>query len=696
MRTTLPTCGFLLLFMPGALHAQARPDTATARLDSIAVTASRAPATVGGASVLVVRQSALAFPAPPAASLSDILREVPFVLIRQNSRGEHEISMRGAESRQAAVLVDGVPVTLGWDGRVDPSLLPLTGVRWVSITRGLASLSGGPNVLGGVIELGFADQGFTSPATPDQAVTTGIDDVGARAVSVAGGTRMRTRLGALSLRAGVSQRTREGFALSRGGGAGDGLIGGTPDPGQDGKGRLRSNSDLEELDVFAAVRLSSGAGRYAGITVTGFEAERGVPAELHVVEPRFWRYPEVSRRLMVGTLGTGVSSTPFGMGSLTASVGVSRGSIQTDSYTDDRYTTITTTEFGDGRTTTLRVLGTHSFGIGGQLRATHTRATVRYDERFDAGETARYRQTLGSSALEAEWTFLNGAQLTAGVAYDRAETPESGGREPLGGLGKEGWRLGASTTGFGEAVRFHASLSQRSRFPSLRELYSGALNRFVPNPNLRPETLVGAEVGATISGGAVGAAGITLQTVVFAHVLDDAVVRVTLPDRRFQRRNEGGIRSRGIEVVADWSSAAQRGGGSGGWTVSADLLLQRVRAQDALGGAFGMPPRHVEHQPEIRGSADVGAPLLAGLRAALGIQHTGKQFCQHRDQGELVELSAQAAGHLALTREWRVNRWRLGTIRALLAVENLSDATVYDQCGLPQPGRTVRVGVELR
>lgn len=682
--------------MPSALQAQVRPDTAAARLDSLAVTVSRAPASVGGASVLVVRPNAMAFPAPPAASLSDILREVPFVLIRQNSRGEHEISMRGAESRQAAVLVDGVPVTLGWDGRVDPSLLPLTGVRRVGITRGLASLTGGPNVLGGVIELGFSEPGLQPTLTRDLAVTMGIDGVGARALSVAGGTLLRTRLGALSLRAGGSQRSRDGFALSRDGGAGDGLLDGTPDPGQDGEGRLRSNSDLDEFDAFAALRLSGGAGRYAGITVTGFEAERGVPAELHLAEPRFWRYPEVSRRLIVGTLGTGVSGTPLGMGSLTASIGVSRGSSQTDSYTDDSYTSILATEFGDEHTTTLRLHGTHSFGLGGQLRATHTRATVRYDERFDAGEAARYRQTLGSSALEVEWTFLNGAQVTAGAAYDRAETPESGGREPLGRLGKEGWRLGASTTGFGEAVRFHGSISQRSRFPSLRELYSGALNRFVPNPDLRPETLVGAELGATIWGGAVGAAGFTLQTVIFAHVLDDAVVRVTLPDGRFRRRNELEVRSRGVEVVADWSSTARRRGGAAGWTVSADLLLQRVRVQDAIGGAFNTPPRHVEHQPEFRASAEAGAPILAGLRAVLGMRHTGRQFCQHPDQGGLVELGGQTAGHAALTREWRGDRWRLGTIRALVAVDNLSDATVYDQCGLPQAGRTVRVGVELR
>ena len=47
----------------------------------------------------------------------------------------------------------------------------------------------------------------------------------------------------------------------------------------------------------------------------------------------------------------------------------------------------------------------------------------------------------------------------------------------------------------GQPDRSIGGLSRRGRFPSLRELYSGALGRFEPNPDLRSETLLGAEAG---------------------------------------------------------------------------------------------------------------------------------------------------------------------------------------------------------
>lgn len=645
--------------------------------------------------MLILRPEALPFPAPPAASLSDLLREAPFVSIRHNSRGEAEISMRGADSRQAAVLVDGVPVTIAWDGRVDASLLPLTGVRRIAITRGLGSMVAGPNVLGGVVELGFSDGLAVDPGKRDVAISTGVDGTGAYAVNLAAGTQQQSSAGLLSMRAGVSQRQRDGFALSRGGGAGDGLVGGTPDPGQDGKGRLRTNSDLSEFDGFVSARLTGGSGRYAGLTVTGFEAERGVPGELHLSNPRYWRYPEVSKLLVAGSLGTGIGRTPLGTGSLMAGLGVSRGNLEIESYTDGSYSTIAQREFGDERTATLRVLGTHSLGVGGQVRASHTRAEVRYDERFDDEAASRFRQRLQSSAMEIEWSFPDGAQLSAGAAIDRGETPESGGREALGALTRTGWRLGASAPSFGETIRVHFSLSRRTRFPALRELYSGALNRFAPNPDLRPEALLAAEMGATVSGGRLARAGVTVQAVAFRHQLDDAVVRITLPDRRFQRINRDELRSHGLELMVDWASPVQRARGRG-WTVSTDLLVQRVRVYDRTLLPGMAEPERAEHLPELRASADFGAPLPGGLRGLAGVRLTGRQHCQHPDQGGLVPLGGQAVTHAALTRAWPATRWGMGTLRGILAVENLADATVYDQCGLPQPGRTVRIGLELR
>jgi iron complex outermembrane receptor protein len=37
----------------------------------------------------------------------------------------------------------------------------------------------------------------------------------------------------------------------------------------------------------------------------------------------------------------------------------------------------------------------------------------------------------------------------------------------------------------------------------------------------------------------------------------------------------------------------------------------------------------------------------------------------------------------------------LGRLKAVFGVDNVTDAAVYDQCGLPQPGRTLRLGFQL-
>ena len=120
--------------------------------------------------------------------------------------------------------------------------------------------------------------------------------------------------------------------------------------------------------------------------------------------------------------------------------------------------------------------------------------------------------------------------------------------------------------------------------------------------------------------------------------------------------------------------------------------VQRVRVHDDSSSAERRP----EHQPEVRGSLELGAPLPASLRGAAGVRYTGTQYCAHPDVGAQVRLDGQAEGSLSLGRSWPIARGVFSTLRTVLALDNVTDATVYDQCGLPQPGRTLRVSVQLR
>ncbi len=642
-------------------------DTVPVRVDGLVVITSRPAGVVGGAGAVVLAVDSMAV--PPAPRLAEVLRETPFVRVRTNSRGETELSLRGSESRQVAVLVDGVPLTLGWDDRADLSVVPATGAQGIRVVRGVPSLLHGPNVLGGVVEVGVARAAGAEVERESLRAAVGADHAGGRMLSASFTAPLGAGAGETTLRAGAGFRDQPGFALA------DGVV----DPGEDDG--LRGNSDAESLDGFVALRHRTAGGAWASLSGFGSRTRRGVTPELHLESPRFWRYPEASRGVAALSAGTGMRTTPLGEGDLEATFGLDAARTELASYADRAYDEVTGREDADDRTLSLRLLGDHTLGSAADLRAALTLADTRRDEVLEPGGPNRYRQRLWSLGGEAERRVLLAGpaevlRLVAGASADGADTPEAGDKEPLGRLRDWGARLGATATLRG-AAELHAGLSRRSRFPALRELYSGALGRFQPNPDLHPETLLAAEAGGTAQLGA-----LQLQAVGFHQRLEDAIVRVGLGGGRFRRENRNEIRSTGAELLADWRAGPR--------ALTGSLTLQRVRLIDseAEGGSG-----RAEYQPGVAGSLDGSTPLLLGLRGEAGVRFQGRQWCVHPELGREVALDASARTDLRLSRAWRAGALAR-RLRAVLALDNAADAAVYDQCGLPQPGRTLRL--ELR
>lgn len=673
-------CSLAAASVSGQERRDAARDTTARTVERVVIKGAVTPAAVGGASAVIVRPDSLH--TPPAPLLEEALRELPFVLVRQNSRGEIELSVRGSDSRQAAVMLDGVPLTLGWDHRTDPSLIPLTGAQSLTVVRGLSSILYGPNVLGGIIDIGVGRSAAGETPGRKASVGVGFDQYGARTISLGSTLPVpSSSVGSFTLRAGGAYRRRDGFRVTSAA---------SDTTAVDG---LRTNSDLRQIDGYAALRWQGGSGRSIGLTATAYDAERGVPPELHVAEPRLWRYPNQSRLLASVSAGSGIVTTPMGTGSLEFTGGYNAGQLAIESFADRRYTTVDAREFGDERTITGRLVAAHSMAGGGEVRAAFTGADIRYDETLDSDPANRYRQRLVSSGAELQWPLFSRALISGGVAYDVATNPQTGGKPPLGRTDAWGWRAGATTVASGD-VRLHASVSRRSRFPALRELYSGALNRFQPNPDLKPEQLTGAELGATVGDGSLGGTGaLTFQAVGFHHRLKDAVVRTSVPGTRlFVRVNRDEIRSSGAEFVGAWRSPAVNAPRA--VTLTADLLAQRVRVYDDSANAERRP----EHQPQVRGSLELGVPLPAAARAYGGVRYTGIQYCVHPDTGTQVKLGRQTEGNVALERSWSIRNTGdlFGVLRTVLALDNATHATVYDQCGLPQPGRTLRLVMQLQ
>jgi outer membrane receptor protein involved in Fe transport len=669
----------IVVLLPAAtVAAQVKPDSARAdssvfRVGEIMVQAARPVTTTGGASAVELRIDSLGL--PPAPTLEQVLRLLPLVHVRINSRGEAELAVRGSESRQVALLVDGVPLTLGWDARTDVSVIPATAPRQISLVRGLSSVLYGPNVLGGIIEVGVGHGAATARRSAELA--SGVDHLGGWSASATATVPADVHTGSLLLRGGVGFRNSPGQPLA--GGVGE------PVPAADDA--LRLNTDARQLDGFLAIRRDWDGGPWASVSASGYHGRRGIAAELGVDEPRLWRYPSVYRLVGVASGGTGEGASPLGgRGDVEASVGLDLGRTEIDQYATRAYDAIIGEEDGDDRTLTLRLRGDQTIASAGELHAALTYADVNHDERLVPGGEASYRQRLWSAASEVLWRWdsplpgVTTLRVSAGLALDGADTPESGDKPPLGSLSDIGWRLGMSAVLGGGGAIAHAGVSRRSRFPALRELYSGSLGRFEPNPSLEPERLLAMETGITTRLGKG-----ELQLVGFYHQLSDAVVRTRTPDGKYQRVNQNEVESFGLEVLA----SAQ----AGPLALGADLTLQDINVHDPT--ATG--PARPENQPRVFGTGRAAAALPVSLRGSFAARYTGAQYCIHPQTGEDAELAAGTRLDADLARTWQLPGGRswLSRLEARVSVDNLADITTYDLCALPQPGRLVRMQFRL-
>lgn len=650
------------------VSAQAAPDS-SAQLEALQVRAAYTPRVVGNASsVRIVPDS---MPMPIAApSMGDVLRRLPFLYVRQNSRGETELSVRGSESRQAAVLFEGVPLTLTWDARADVSAIPLAGVQQLHYVRGLSSLLSGPNTIGGVVSATLWDD--HNPAQPPARVARAelqADQFGGtRAATTLGGALRHTSASSLQYRVGAGWRDLPGLARP----------GGVTEPGRDDA--LRLNTDNRAVDAFAGLRYEHEQGRYLSGFATVTDGARGVAPELHISAPRLWRNPDVRRTIAGISAGTGALKNRLGVGDAEISVGINDGRTAIQSFTDRSYSAVSGRELGEDRTATLRVTFDQQIGRYVVARGAFTDARVRYFETVNAGPTLEYRQRLSSAATELDIRPSEALTFALGISQDAATTDEAGGRPPLGRKAGTGWRVGGTWVMAEQGLRVHASASQRKRFPALRELYSGSLNRFEPNPALRPETANSAEFGAGVI-----RAGFDVQAVLFRQQIDDAVVRITLPSSRFQRVNRDRFTSTGVELTA--------GTAVGRAALRADITLQRARIADAT--IFDPALRRPEDVPEVFGSLHAAIPLVRGVDAEARLRALGATRCMNPDTNALQSQRGGQVVDLGVERRWGSAARVFGLVTASLQLENAFDAALYDKCGLPQVGRTLRFGLRL-
>ena len=374
----------------------AQDTTKVVRIRGLRVEVPRPTATTGGTSAVEVSLDSAGVVAAP--TMEEFLRRMPTVQIRANSRGEAQPDLRGAEDRQIAIFLDGIPLTVGWDHRTDISVIPLTAVHKMTLYRGLSSMLHGPNVLGGAIEFDVGRGASLDAHVPPLLAAVSVDQEGGVSTSVTVGSRIARDLGSWVLRSGAGYRDSPGVTLPAGTRDDNRLLANFLAD----ENERRLNSDRRLIDGFLAARYNGRDGAWFSSLFTVSDAERGVPPEAHVEDPRLWRYPGQSRLFTAASGGSGMRGTGLGEGEVEVSFGLDRSTTKIDEYASVAYQTVVDGETGTTTTLTGRVLGDHNFDSGPEVWTALTFSNVSHAEEFMSGESFDYQQRLWSLGGEME------------------------------------------------------------------------------------------------------------------------------------------------------------------------------------------------------------------------------------------------------------------------------------------------------
>ncbi|MFT7773726.1 TonB-dependent receptor plug domain-containing protein [Roseateles sp.] len=646
-----------VLALSAPAFAQTAPTTGEVfTLGTVSVTGTRAqvgemPQDQAGS--LVTRQQMQQFGRETVGDAANLL---PGVSIASNSRNELMVYLRGFDARQVPLFIDGVPVYVPYDGYVDFNRFGTYDIAALQVAKGFSSIAYGPNALGGAINV--------VTRKPSRAFE-GDAFVGA----AAGGDRkaginLGTRQGHWYLQAGLSWREADGFRLPS-----------DFQPTATEDGGLRNNSDRRDSKLSFKLGLTPNASDEYALSYYKQDGQKGQPPTTGSTGVRYWRWPFWDKESLYFVSTTALGSSER----VKLRLYRDRFDNEVTSYTDATYTRLRTS--GQGSVSTGRSIY-HDRTDGGAVELESTRfaghvlrAVLQHrqdrHEELDANATrgALFEDTLRSVGLEDLITIAPRWQLALGVARHelRPDSVYSNGNAYGLPSATRATNLQAGLfRDLGAGQQAYASLSRKTRLPTLKDRYSQRLGSYVENPALGAERSLNAELG--YQGRAWGT--VEVEAALFHSRVDDKIQSAFVAGGSScsaatpcQMRNVGEVRVNGIELGARGS----------------------ITGRLELGGNLTVLDQKNVSNPDIRLLAVPDRKLFAYARFTpmaqvwlqASVEHNAKRWASN---------TAALHGYtlLGLKASWRMP----DGLSLEAGLDNAADKLYELDAGFPAPGRT--------
>ncbi len=631
-------------------HTAGEDSLRTWSLEEIIIGSTALESERRGAGLRVQRIQLADVAAMNAAVVPDVLRTVSGLHVQTNSRGETLAYMRGAGERQTEYLLNGVPLNIPWDNRFDLGALPAALIGSVAAVRSAAGPRLGVGGAGGVLLL-------TTRAPTQSGSLLELSGKGGSGGLWQQDVLWSRNTGNRSILFTGSYVTRKGIPTPA-----------AADVPLDGDRDLRLNSDRTSGSGF----LSWQEGRTTLMALHA-ESEAGVAPEGHLTTvsdpPRRWKYP-VWRNSIVSI---GRQWAPW----VKNVFWLSRFEQHIDEYPDLSFRRPETRQEDLDVTMGARLLTEGRWG-GFDVAATaqlmtsrheKTESTLQPEPRTTAPE--QFREHNGVLGVDAAGPLSGSIHLLSGASLEWKSMPETG-LKP----GVDGFQAGTGYVSLqhplGSTWTVGVTSAREVRMPTMRELFDGALDRFLLNAELEPEVTHVMEAATRgqvrhVDVGLTVFRNRTFNTIDQENVVVDGV-------RKRRRINLQGSRLWGVELTtaAQWPSLGLQLRGHGTWMRPVELSPD---GED-----------HLAERPEILSQVAIRKALGPGFHLGLRVDYTGRAWAR-TGSSEFVALPTAWRVHPDITyRRFLPDRsWFL---EVAAGANNVFDAVLLPQLGLPAAGQS--------
>ncbi|MBN2430655.1 MAG: TonB-dependent receptor [Acidobacteria bacterium] len=545
--------------------------------------------------------------------------------VSTGTKRESTLQIRGLSSQKIVLLYDGIPIYEPYFGSFDLNTLIAEEVESIKVVKGMTSVLYGPNVLGGAVNV------ITRRPDADTFRFTSTYGSFDEVQVAATGTARRGPFGFLG---SFSYNRVDDFDYTN----------------TNGDHLRRANTDYDTKNFTGKFYYYPGESSELMAEFGYITSEYGLPWAIEHYRERYWRFSDWDRWLF------NVGGT-FPLGEL--GYFKARGYYVKHHNVLDAYTSAELDE-----KEWLSTFNNYSYGVfalGSVLLNPRNELKFSFNAKSDHARTQddldepweEFSQNTVAVGVEDHFALTRQISLVAGVSVDYLNKEA--------GNNKTAWNpLGGIRFAPAEDLHVSFSVSQKSRFPTMKDLYSSTAG----NPDLREERGTNYELGFGYDH------GFRITGAVFTNRVRDLIEGVRMPEGWRVAVNIGRARITGFEVgiARDWAAVQ----------FSANYTYLNTKNLDT---GLDLPL-----VPESQFNVMVNVTHWRHWRFSLWGIAMDESFADN--QGERLRVPAYMIANAGVTR-------RFEYFDLFAKVENLLDADYVTEPGFPMKSRTFRVGLRL-